>query len=81
MLNKSGLRASLRYARRRTGERAALRDPWLDPKWVYAHVVEKTDPAMPLIVWDPAPQGPRAAEAPALLQQPPEGPRDERSRR
>jgi hypothetical protein len=59
--SEARLRASLRYGRRRTGEHAGgLRDPWLDARWVYAHVVEKTDPAMPLVGWD----GPPAAPTP-----------------
>ncbi len=49
------LRASLRYGRRRTREGAvAPRDPWLDSKWVYAHVIERTDPSMPVLAWEPA---------------------------
>jgi len=80
--SEARLRASLRYARRRTGERSALRDPWLDSRWVYAHPIEKTDPAMPLIAWDPVPprRSAPAQDVPTLLQQP-EGPRGEGPRR
>ena len=73
--SEARLRASLRYGRRRTGAQAiASRDPWLDSRWVYAHIVEKTDPAMALIGWDGAPP------APVPPQQPGE-PRDEQARR
>jgi hypothetical protein len=75
--SEARLRASLRYGRRRTAERlVAPRDPWLDPKWVYAHVVDKTDPSMPVLAWEPAPSAPPAAPPPR-----PEDPREERSRR
>ena len=79
--SEARLRASLRYGCRRTKERAvSMPDPWLDPRWVYAHVIEETDPAMPVIAWDPAPQG--AIRAPAAPVAPrPDEPRDERSRR
>ena len=83
--SEARLRASLRYGRRRTGERAvSMPDPWLDPRWVFAQVVEKTDPAMPVIGWDPAPPpgpaAPAAPAAPAPLPRP-EEPRDGHSRR
>jgi hypothetical protein len=80
--SEARLRASLRYSRRRTGERAVeMRDPWLDPRWVYAHVVEATDPAMPVLGWDPIPQvvtRPVQASVPAPK---PDEPRSEPSRR
>ncbi len=55
----------------------APRDPWLDSKWVYAHVVERTDPAMPVLTWEPpAPAEPsRSGTLPSLLQRP-DKPRD-----
>lgn len=71
--SEARLRASLRYGRRRTAERAlAPRDPWLDPRWVYAHVVDKTDPSMPVLPWD-APQ-PVPAPVPPRPEDPREGP-------
>jgi len=76
--SEARLRASLRYGRRRTREGAvAPRDPWLDSKWVYAHVVERTDPAMPVLTWEPpAPAEPsRSGTLPSLLQRP-DKPRD-----
>jgi hypothetical protein len=75
------LRASLRYGRRRTREGAvAPRDPWLDAKWVYAHIIERTDAAMPVLTWEPVPQAaPKAPPVAALLQRPDE-PRDDLSR-
>jgi hypothetical protein len=72
------LRASLRYSRRRTREGAtAPRDPWLDAKWVYAHAVERTDPAMPVLAWEPAPPVPARTPAVASLLQRPDEPRDD----
>jgi hypothetical protein len=51
--SEARLRASLCFSRRGIDEReTALRDPWLDPRWVYAHAVEKSDPKMPLFGWD-----------------------------
>jgi hypothetical protein len=66
--SEARLRASLRYGRRRTGA-VAPQDPWLDPRWVYAHTVDSTDPSIPVITWEPVPQSrplsPAAAIAPA----------------
>ncbi len=73
------LRASLRYGRRRTREGvAAPGDPWLDSRWVYAHVIERTDASMPVLAWEPAAQPPARAVAPAP--QRPEEPRDKHTR-
>ena len=73
------LRASLRYGRRRTREAAvAPRDPWLDPKWVYAHVIERTDASMPVLAWEPPAQAPVRAVTPPL--QRPDEPLDDHPR-
>ncbi|HZR69601.1 MAG TPA: hypothetical protein VFB01_11180 [Burkholderiales bacterium] len=77
------LRASLRYGRRRTREGAVSpRDPWLDAKWVYAHVIERTDAAMPVLAWEPVPvlQSASRSEPVASLLQRPDEPRDDQPR-
>ena len=75
------LRASLRYGRRRTREGAlAPRDPWLDSKWVYAHVIERTDASMPVLAWEMSSQAPVRAAPGAPPPQRPEEPRDKHPR-
>ena len=64
--SEARLRASLRYGRRRTAERAvAPRDPWLDPRWVFAHLVDKADSAIPVLGWEPAPHAAPETAPPA----------------
>jgi hypothetical protein len=77
--SEARLRASLRYSRRRMGA-VAPKDPWLDPRWVYAHTVQSTDASMPVIAWEPVPQARPVEAAPAALVRP-EEPSEKSSRR